>query len=133
MAVQRTSRAFKDINLSFDPHPVTKDLQVLKNESAIRRSVRNIIQTIPTEKFFNPSFGSRVNQLLFDFIDIGSALLIEREILDSLDAFEPRIENVRVFVNAAIDENSFEVLIQYDIKGQDFPEQEFNFILQSTR
>jgi len=133
MAVKRTSREFKDINLSFDPHPVTKDLQILKNESAIRRSVRNIIETIPTEKFFNPAFGSRVNQLLFDFVDIGSALLIEREIIDSLDAFEPRIENVKVLVNPSIDENSFEVLIQYDIKGQDFPEQEFNFILQSTR
>lgn len=133
MTVKRISREFKDINLSFEPHPVTKDLQILKNESAIRRSVRNIIQTMPEEKFFNPAFGSRVNQFLFDFVDIGSALLIEREIKDSLNAFEPRIENVQVFVDPSIDENSFEISIQYDIKGQDFPTQEFNFILQSTR
>jgi len=133
MAVNRISRAFKDINLSFEPHPVTKDLQVLKNESAIRRSVKNIIETLPTEKFFNPQFGSTVNQLIFDFVDIGSAVLIEREIKDSLRAFEPRIENVEVFVDPSIDENSFDVTVQYDIKGQDFPSQEFNFILQSTR
>ena len=53
MAVQRISRAFKDISLSFDPHPVTKDLPVLTNERAIVRSVRNLVETIPTERFFN--------------------------------------------------------------------------------
>ena len=73
MAVQRISRSFKDISLSFDPHPVTKDLQILKNESAIRRSVRNIVQTIPTERFFNPLFGSDVTGSLFDFVDFGTA------------------------------------------------------------
>ena len=52
MAIQRISRAFKDISLSFGSHPVTKDLQILKNENAIRRSVRNIVETIPTERFF---------------------------------------------------------------------------------
>ena len=60
MAVTRISRAFKDISLSFEPHPVTKDLPILKNENAIRRSVRNIVETIPNEKFFNSSFGSDV-------------------------------------------------------------------------
>jgi phage baseplate assembly protein W len=84
MAVERISRTFKDISLSFEPHPVTKDLQILKNESAIKRSVRNIIETIPSEKFFNPNFGSRVNELLFDFVDVGSALLIEEEIKTAL-------------------------------------------------
>ena len=57
MTIQRISRSFKDISLSFEPHPITKDLQILKNETAIRRSVRNIVETIPTEKFFNSSFG----------------------------------------------------------------------------
>ena len=69
MAVTRISRAFKDINLSFDPHPITNDLPILKNESAIRRSVRNIVQTIPTERFFNPVFGSDVYNSLFGFVD----------------------------------------------------------------
>ena len=59
MAIQRISRSFKDISLSFEPHPVTKDLQILKNESAIRRSVRNIVETIPTERFFNSLLGSQ--------------------------------------------------------------------------
>ena len=57
MAIKRISRSFKDISLSFEPHPVTKDLTTLKNERAIIRSVRNIVSTIPTERFFNSSFG----------------------------------------------------------------------------
>ena len=67
MAIQRISRAFKDISLSFDAHPITKDLQILKNENAIRRSVRNIVETIPTERFFNSLLGSEVRSSLFEF------------------------------------------------------------------
>ena len=69
MAINRTSRAFKDISLSFTPHPVTKDLTILKNENAIKRSVRNLVQTIPTERFFNSAIGSEVRNSLFDFVD----------------------------------------------------------------
>ena len=72
MAIQRKSRAFKDISLSFSPHPVTKDLPVLTNERAIVRSVRNLVETIPTERFFNPVLGSEVRNSLFDFVDFGS-------------------------------------------------------------
>ena len=83
--MERISRGFKDINLSFDPHPVTKDIQVLRDESAIRRSVRNIVQTIPTEKFFNSLFGSDVRGTLFDFIDFGSASTIADQIEVSIN------------------------------------------------
>ena len=133
MAIQRISRAFKDISLSFEPHPVTNDLPILKNESAIKRSVRNIVQTIPTEKFFNPLFGSDVYASLFEFIDFGTAATIQSQIEISLDNFEPRIENVEVEVNPQPDDNSFEVNVIYDIVGQEFPVQEYSFILESTR
>ena len=86
---QRVSRSFKDISLSFDPHPVTKDLPVLRNERAITRSVRNLVQTIPGEKFFNPFLGSDVRGLLFDFIDVATADSIEEEILTTIRNFEP--------------------------------------------
>ena len=133
MAIQRISRAFKDISLSFTPHPVTNDLPVLKNESAIKRSVRNIVQTIPTEKFFNSIFGSDVYASLFEFVDFGTAATIQSQIEISLDNFEPRIENVEVEVDPQPDDNSFEVTIIYDIIGQEFPVQEYSFILESTR
>tara|TARA_B100000508_G_scaffold115683_1_gene94840 strand:+ start:214 stop:573 length:360 start_codon:yes stop_codon:yes gene_type:complete len=119
--------------LSFSPHPVTKDLPILKNENAVRRSVRNIVQTIPTEKFFNPLFGSDVYQSLFDFVDYGTATVIEDQILTSIRNFEPRVENVRVEVNPRPDDNNFEVTVIFDIVGQEFPTQEYTFILEATR
>ena len=72
MAINRISRAFKDISLSFTPHPITKDLTILKNENAIKKSVRNLVQTIPTERFFNSVLGSEVRDSLFKFVDFGN-------------------------------------------------------------
>ena len=133
MAVTRISRAFKDISLSFEPHPITNDLPILKNESAIRRSVRNIVETIPTEKFFNSVFGSDVYDSLFGFIDFGTASIIKDQILTSINNFEPRVENVIVRVNPLPDDNSFEATILFDIIGQELPTQEYSFILEATR
>tara|TARA_R100000388_G_scaffold57397_1_gene42396 strand:+ start:39 stop:440 length:402 start_codon:yes stop_codon:yes gene_type:complete len=133
MANTRVSKAFKDISLSFEPHPVTKDLPILKNERAISRSVRNIVETIPTEKFFNPDFGSDVYRSLFDFVDFGTANEIQEQIKTSVTNFEPRVDNVRVEVDPQPDLNQFEVTIIYDIVGQEFPTQEYSFILEATR
>ena len=134
MAVKRISRAFKDINLSFSPHPVTKDLTVLRNENAIKRSVRNIVQTIPTERFFNSILGSDVRNLLFDnYVDFGTASAIEDQITIAIQNFEPRVDNLQVNVNPNPDQNEFTVNVLFDIIGQEFPAQDFTFILQATR
>ena len=133
MAITRISRSFKDISLSFEPHPVTKDLPVLKNERAITRSVRNIVETIPTEKFFNSVFGSDVYRSLFDFVDFGTASIIQEQIKTALNNFERRINNVKVEVEPRPDDNDFEVTVIFDIIGQDLPTQEFSFILEATR
>ena len=130
---QRVSRSFKDISLSFDPHPVTKDLPVLRNERAITRSVRNLVQTIPGEKFFNPILGSEVRGLLFDFVDVASSDSIEEEILTTISNFEPRVNNVQVQVDPRPDRNNFNVTVFFDIIGQSLPTQEFSFILEATR
>lgn len=133
MAITRISRSFKDISLSFEPHPVTKDLPVLKNERAIIRSVRNIVETIPTEKFFNSVFGSDVYRSLFDFVDFGTASIIQEQIKTALNNFERRINNVKVEVEPRPDDNDFEITVIFDIIGQDLPTQEFSFILEATR
>ena len=133
MAINRTSRAFKDISLSFDPHPVTKDLTILKNENAIKKSVRNLVQTIPTERFFNSVLGSEVRNSLFDFVDFGTASVIQNQIEITLGNFEPRIENVTVEVEPRPDLNEFEVTVFFDIIGQEVPTQEFTFMLEATR
>ena len=133
MAVTRISRAFKDISFSFEPHPVTKDLPILKNESAIRRSVRNLVETIPTERFFNPLLGSDVRSSLFDLVDYGTASIIRDQIIETIENYEERVENLSVDVVPSIDDNTFEVNIIFDIIGQEFPTQEYSFLLEATR
>ena len=133
MAIQRISRAFKDIDLSFEPHPTTKDLQVIKNENAIRRSIRNIVQTIPTERFFNPLLGSSIRESLFEFVDYGTASVITSQIRNSIENFEPRVDNLEVLVKPYPDMNAFDVEIVFDIIGQEFPTQEYSFLLEATR
>ena len=133
MAITRISRGFKDISLSFTPHPVTKDLPILKNENAIVRSVRNLVQTIPTERFFNSLLGSEVRSSLFGFVDFGTAGVIEDQILTTIANFEPRVENVDVDVIPEPDDNTFAVIVRFDVVGQQIPSQEFTFLLEATR
>tara|TARA_R100000030_G_scaffold89114_1_gene73325 strand:+ start:220 stop:621 length:402 start_codon:yes stop_codon:yes gene_type:complete len=133
MAIQRISRAFKDISLSFEPHPVTKDLPILKNENAIRRSVRNIVETIPTERFFNSLLGSDVRRTLFEFVDFGTASVIQDQVQVAIENFEERVENLVVEVDPIPDENTFNITVIFDIVGQEFPTQEYSFLLEATR
>ena len=133
MAIKRISRSFKDISLSFDAHPVTKDLLILKIENAFKRSVRNLVETIPTERFFNSVLGSEVRESLFEFCDFGTASVIQRQIEITIDNFEPRVEDVEVDVQPRPDDNEFEVTVFFNIVGQDFPTQEFSFMLEATR
>jgi len=133
MSVTRISRSFKDISLSFDPHPITNDMPVLVNQQAIRRSIRNLVQTIPTERFFNPILGSDVRQSLFEFVDFGTATVIRDQILNTISNFEPRVNDVDVQVDPRPDENEFEITIIFNIIGQEIPTQQFSFILEATR
>jgi phage baseplate assembly protein W len=133
MAITRISRSFKDISLSFDPHPVTKDLPILKNQTAIIRSIRNLVETIPTERFFNSTLGSDVRSSLFEFVDFATASVIEDQILNVISNYEPRVNDVQVSANPLPDTNEFEVTVIFNIIGQEIPTQQFSFILEAAR
>ena len=133
MANRRISRAFKDISLSFSPHPVTKDLPVLINERAIVRSVRNLVETIPTERFFNSLIGTDIRSSLFENFSRTTVNVIEDQIRDTVRNFEPRVNNIGVEVTSLPDDNEFAVKVLFDIKGLDVPTQAFTFLLEPTR
>ncbi len=133
MPLERVSQGFKDISMTFQSNPLTSDLIVLKNENAIARSIRNIVFTIPGEKFFNESFGSNINKSLFDNIDELSAIIIKDQITESIENFEPRVQLIRVSTFPDFDNNSFDVTVIYEIIGADIPPQELQFVLQQTR
>ena len=133
MPLERVSPGFKDISMTFQANPLNLDLIGLKNENAIARSVRNIVFTLPGEKFFDQNFGSRISASLFENIDDITASVIVDEIKQSLINYEPRVEllDVKAFPN--FDNNQFDVRIVYEIIGADVPPQELQFALQSTR
>ena len=133
MAIQRTSRAFKDISLSFSPHPVTKDLPVLLNERAIVRSVRNLVETIPTERFFNPLIGTDIRDSLFENFTPTTVTVIEDQVRESIRNFEPRVGEIDIEVEAKPDDNELQVKVLFDIQGLEVPTQSFTFILEPTR
>jgi phage baseplate assembly protein W len=127
------SRAFKDINLSFKRHPVTNDVVTIRDEDAIKRSVKNIIFTILGEKPFEPRFGSVVNEALFDLTTAYDDILVQDEIKSSLLKFEPRISNLEVTVTVTPDTNEMNCTVQYDIVGLPAPTQEVDVLLFPAR
>ena len=133
MPLERVSQGFKDISMSFKVNPLNDDLIVLKNENAIARSIRNIVFTLPGEKFFDENFGSRISKSLFDNIDDLTAATIKDEIERSIRNNEPRVNlrSVRTIPN--FENNEFDVTITYDIIGADVPAQQLEFVLQPTR
>ena len=133
MPLQRVSQGFKDISMSFQSNPLTNDLIALKNENAIARSIRNIVFTLPGEKFFNDNFGSRIGRSLFENLDSSSALVIKDEIENSIQNYEPRVSLIDVQVNPDFDNSAFDVIITYRIVGIDVPAQQLQFVLQPTR
>ena len=133
MPQERASRKFKDLSMSFKTNPLNDDLIGLKNTSAIARSLKNIVFTQPGEKFFNPDFGSRITESLFENVDDVSALAIEDEIRSSIINFEPRVNLLNVSVNPNVDDNEMNVVIQYEVTGIDVPSQQLEFVLLPTR
>ena len=133
MPLERVSQGFKDISMTFQANPLNQDVIVLKNENAIARSVRNIVFTVPGEKFFQENFGSRISESLFENIDEVSALEIKDEITESINRFEPRVRLISVDAIPDYQGNAFNVLIVYEIIGIDTPAQQLEFVLQSTR
>ncbi len=133
MPLQRISQGFKDISMTFQSNPLTKDLIVLKNENAIARSIKNIVFTNPGEKPFQPNFGSRITESLFENIDDITALEIESELKESIQRQEPRVSLTELKVTPDIEGNGFDVVINYDIIGADVPPQQLEFVLLPTR
>ena len=133
MPVERVSRGFKDISMTFQANPLNSDLIAIKNENAIARSIRNIVFTLPGEKYFNPNFGSRISKVLFENIDDITASVIVDEIKESIRNYEPRVKLLDVQAFPNFDNNQFDVNITYEIIGSDIEPQDLQFALQPTR
>ena len=133
MPVERVSKGFKDLSMTFQVNPVNYDLIALKNETAIARSIRNLVFTYPGEKFFNENLGSKVSRSLFENIDEISASVIKDEIENTIRNYEPRVNLIDVVVTPNYDNGEFNVTVNYRIVGIDVLPQQLSFALQPTR
>ena len=133
MPLNKISRGFRDISLSFRRHPITNDLVTLKNEDAIKRAVQNLVRTKVGEVFFNDSVGTRLTGALFELATSDLVDPLQTEIETVIDNFEPRVNLKNVVVRSRPEVNTLDVTISYDIVGLSLPTQVINFILEPTR
>ncbi len=133
MPVERLSKGFKDISMSFQVNPLNNDIISINNETAIARSVRNLVFTLPGERFFNENLGSKLSRALFENIDDISASIIQDEITNTINNYEPRVDLISVDVSPNYENNEFNVTINYYIVGIDVLPQQLSFALQPTR
>jgi|TARA_Y100000287_G_scaffold24980_1_gene17160 phage baseplate assembly protein W len=131
--VQRASKGFKDISMSFKVSPLTFDLIANKNETAIARSIRNLILTAPGERPFNPELGSQVSRLLFNPMDDITTDSLREQISNTINNFEPRVNLRQVIVQPNFDVGEYDISIRYDIVGIEASTQQLSFALQQTR
>jgi len=133
MPLERVSKGFKDLSMTFQANPLNYDLIALKNETAIARSLRNLVLTYPGERFFNENLGSKVSRSLFENVDQISASVIKDEIENTIINYEPRVDLISINVSPNYNEGEFNVTINYRIVGIDVLPQQLSFALQPTR
>ena len=133
MPVQRISRSFKDISMSFKVNPLNDDLIAIKNQTAIARSLRNLVLTAPGERFFNENLGSNVNNLLFENMDDVTASSIKDEIQNTINNYEPRVKLLKTQVSPNFETLEFDVIIKYEIIGVEAQPQQLSFALEPAR
>ena len=133
MPLERVSQGFKDISMTFQVNPLNYDLIALKNETAIARSIRNLVFTYPGERFFNQNLGSNISRSLFENLDDITASIIKDEITNTINNYEPRVNLIQVLVTPNYDAGEFNVTINYRIVGIDVLPQQLTFALQPTR
>ena len=123
------SKSFADINMGFAKNPFTGDISNVKNENAIKQSLRNIILTKRTEKLFDPQFGTNIWNTLFEPLDAITADRIEQEITATINQYERRITMTRVEVVPYFRDNCYHIFIEYRIIGSPLTET-VSFVLE---
>ena len=128
-----SSRSFKDISITFDKNFVTGDLMITKDFTAIKKSVQNLIVTVPGERFFNPNIGSRITDILFEPLDFINANLVRSEIEYTIKSFEPRVILTNVQVDQNFDDNGYDVEIEFKVSGLPEKTDTITLFLERTR
>ena len=128
-----TKLSFKDLNITFKKHPVTNDVVVSRDASAIKQAIVNLLLTNKGERLMNPNYGSDIRRYLFEPLDYGTANQIKGNIRDTIERFEPRISVIRLKASPNYDDNGFDITMTYSIRGTDDSPVTVDFFLSRTR
>ena len=128
-----TQLSYRDINITFKKHPVTDDLVVSKDASAIKQAIVNLLLTSKGERLMNPTYGSDIRSYLFEPMDFGTANQIKNNIRDTIETFEPRIRVLQISATPNFDDNGFDITMTYNVIGTDTPPVTVDFFLSRTR
>lgn len=128
----RNEVQYRDFDITFRANPITGQLNILKNNAAIKRALRNLILTGQFERPFRPTFGSSVTQYLFENFDTLTISNIKDSIRRAISDHEPRVQLLDVRVNGNPDQNSLEVTIYFRAQNQADPD-ELSVVLERIR
>jgi phage baseplate assembly protein W len=128
-----TFQTFKDLNITFKPHPVTGDLTVVKDEASIKQAIINLLLTNRGERFFDSRIGSSLSALLFEQLDFATASLVNTEIENTLRSYEPRIRILSLSTTPNFDDNGFDIELVFEVVGREDIPREITFFLERTR
>ena len=129
----RSVRIYKDLNLNFGIHPVTKQINTLTDASAVKRSVRNLVQYGFYEKPFHPEIGSGIRSILFQPMSPITAYVLSRKVEEVIENFEPRVKLVGVRAIPDLDRNSYEVTIEFYVLNAPTELAELTVLLERSR
>lgn len=123
---------FSDVNLDFEPHPVTGDVVRLTNDAAVKRSVRNLVLMNFYEQPYDTLLGSGIRGMLFENNEAELDVAITHKINYVLKRYEPRVELIDVIINNRIDENAIDITIKFFVGSAATPD-EVNIFLERVR
>ena len=118
---KRSARIYKDLNLDFQQNSATKDIQKLTDVEAVKRSVRNLINTNHYEKPFRPQVGSNLRAMLFENISPQMNHAISKEIDLLITNYEPRCRLVEVSTVPDFDRNAYSATISFYVVNHPEP------------
>ena len=126
-------QTFKDFNLNFKPHPVTDDLQVLKDSADIRQSIKSLLLTKKGERLFKSDIGTGLYDLLFEPLDYGTASMIRDEVYNVIKRYETRVKVSELIVDLNFEDNGYDISLSYVVIGRDDLQSNIEFFLESAR
>jgi len=132
MATTIISRQYTDLDLNFLIHPIRKDININKDEMAVIGSIKNLLLTNHYKRPFQPDLGSNIRRMLFEPLDVITASNLQREIIQTINNFEPRVTINTLQVAPNYDKNAFSVFMEFTINNRTAPVS-INFLLQRIR